>query len=293
MQKKCIFFSETIPLNVSGGSKNKSENETKSGEKKSEQEAENQAPDEDFENLLKLAEQAVKKSKKLGKKYKKLKESFRKSSSGDHTTDENLEDGEITNSGKKLRQINVENVKNEDQKSPSSSPSPPAKSSKSKKRKHSSDSGKEQEKLQSIDNFVKSIRNSHPEIAPAPNISVKSEQEEKPKKPDLFHSCEFDTSILCQKCVHFKFFGRIEKAKFRETMNYEHEFDMEVSSEIYQYLKTNRVVMKIFETRKTSQFKILDEFVRFTNPVIKNEPRGYLQNIAGIQIQFHSKHLPM
>ena len=228
----------------------------------------------------------------MGKKYKKLKESFRKSSSGDHT-DENLEDGEITNSGKKLRQINVENVKNEDQKSPSSSPSPPAKSSKSKKRKHSSDSGKEQEKLQSIDNFVKSIRNSHPEIAPAPNISVKSEQEEKPKKPDLFHSCEFDTSILCQKCVHFKFFGRIEKAKFRETMNYEHEFDMEVSSEIYQYLKTNRVVMKIFETRKTSQFKILDEFVRFTNPVIKNEPRGYLQNIAGIQIQFHSKHLPM
>ena len=105
-------------------------------------------------------------------------------------------------------------------------------------------------------------------------------------KEDFGHTCKQDLFKICPKCIHFKFQGSKNSGPgYRESHKYSSEFHLELSTDIFDLLKRQKINLALVCVQNTSSFKILENSITLKNRIREIES-------AQIQVQFYSRHQP-
>ena len=98
------------------------------------------------------------------------------------------------------------------------------------------------------------------------------------------HTCNQDSNKICPKCIHFKFQGsnRIGPG-YCKSHKYSTEFNLELSTEVFDLLRNQKIVLKLLCVQNSSSFEILEKSITLKNRILEN---------ARVPISFYSNHRP-
>ena len=91
------------------------------------------------------------------------------------------------------------------------------------------------------------------------------------------------TSKKDTKCFEFKFTGSEKFIECNQEKIYVHRFEMEISNEVAKILNEDKVELKLVPTRTTSQFEIIDKYVKFQ--------ASKIPEILSTSVSFYSNHV--
>ena len=96
------------------------------------------------------------------------------------------------------------------------------------------------------------------------------------------HTCY--QGLLCPKCIHFKFQGSKKIGPGHNKFhNYSAEFNLELSTEIFDLLKCQKINLKLLCVENSFSFKILEKSITLKDRILEN---------ARVQVSFYSSHWP-
>ena len=101
------------------------------------------------------------------------------------------------------------------------------------------------------------------------------------------HTCEQDLFKICPKCIHFRFQGSKKIGPgYRESHKYSSEFNLELSTDIFDLLKRQKINLTLLLcVQDSSSFKILEKSITLKNRIREIES-------AQVQVSFYSRHQP-
>ena len=98
------------------------------------------------------------------------------------------------------------------------------------------------------------------------------------------HTCKQDLFKICPKCIHFAFQGSKKIGPgYCKSHKYSVEFNLELSTEVFDLLKWQKINLKLLCVQNSSSFEILDKSIILNNRILEN---------ARVQVSFYSRHRP-
>ena len=98
------------------------------------------------------------------------------------------------------------------------------------------------------------------------------------------HTCNQDLFKICPKCIHFKFQGSKKIGPgYNESHKYSFEFNLELSTEVFDLLRMQKIKLKLLCVQNSSSFELLDKSITLNNRILEN---------ARVQVSFYSRHRP-